>query len=328
MLSFSSRPAHNIDINRNLITFETVEDLREAAKTLAKAFGGGVVRCKNFFSFPKAKAAKNFHYRNVILSLLFAPNIGEGNPGPLTYGAMAARDQTKALWDDHLLRFPQNPNEPWTRWRMNAMHARRHLEREEFANLPVHFICEVQLGLRVYTDARGGAMHFLYKVVRAATPNQLYQDFKIPRKVDLTYDQMQLASKKAMAKTVRRKRKEKHSDNSLRSMWGKTLSDLLIRVATYGHSESIKMLFLNGKIPPKLLANHADTYGQTSLYKAAFHGHLDCCRLIVQAGGQLDKPSKDTGATPLAAAAQNGHYRWVVRARGGGGDAGCGVRNA
>ena len=71
------------------------------------------------------------------------------------------------------------------------------------------------------------------------------------------------------------------------------------------------MILSNGKLPSKVLLEQADKYGQTSLYKAAFYGHLEVCRLLVKGGAQLDKASNDTGATPLAAAAQNGHYRQV-----------------
>lgn len=85
-----------------------------------------------------------------MLNLLFAPK-------GLTYGTLARRAETKAKWDEHVARFPQNPNEPWERWRKNAMHARNHLQRPELANLPVRFICEVQLVLRPYKDARSGA---------------------------------------------------------------------------------------------------------------------------------------------------------------------------
>ena len=211
------RVACNIDINRNLVTFEKAEDLVEAAHELAKAFGGGVVRCKNYFSFSKERMEQNFHYRNFMINVLYSPTVGGENPGLLTFGALAARDKTKAMWNDHITRYPSNANEPWTRWRMNAMHARRHLEREDIAKSPVRFICEVQLGLRVYTDARSGSMHFLYKICRAATPTQLFQDFKIPRKVDMTYEEMQLEAQKAVATEVRRKRKEKDNDVSVHS---------------------------------------------------------------------------------------------------------------
>ena len=90
--------------------------------------------------------------------------------------------------------------------------------------------------------------------------------------------------------------------------WKTALSDLLIRCAAHGHVSSTKMILKNGRIEPTYLANRADHYGQASLYKAAFHGHLEVCRLLVKAGAEFDLASTDTGATPLAVASQNGHY--------------------
>ena len=156
-------------------------------------------------------------------------------------------------------------------------------------------------------------MHLLYKVVRAATPNQLYQDFKPVRKVDKTYDQMQGEAMKAVAEAVvgtsgNAKQTEKARSHA---EWESTLCDLFIRAAAHGHSKAVSVLLKNGKIPPVRLANFSDEHEQAALYKAAFHGHKSVVKVLVQAGAELDRASADTGATPLAAAAQNGHLSIV-----------------
>ena len=93
-------------------------------------------------------------------------------------------------------------------------------------------------------------MHLLYKVVRAATPNQLYQDFKPVRKVNLSYSQMQQEAQKAVAKAIVGKGKQ--GSQLGREEWSRTLCDLFIRAAAHGHAEAVSMLLKNGAIPPKV----------------------------------------------------------------------------
>ena len=64
------RPSHNIDINRSACTFEEPEDLLSFIKAIQDHphFGGHPVRSKNMFSFDEDRAAKQFHYRTVMIN--------------------------------------------------------------------------------------------------------------------------------------------------------------------------------------------------------------------------------------------------------------------
>ena len=95
-------------------------------------------------------------------------------------------------------------------------------------------------------------MHLLYKVVRAATPNQLYQDFKPVRKLAKTYEQMQQEAKRAVATAVFEKKKNVSNQRNHSKMWSRTLADLFIRVAAHGHAQAVSMLLQNGAIAPKV----------------------------------------------------------------------------
>ena len=105
------RPALNIDINRNCCTFDSKENLAKGAKALSKVFKG-FVRVKNMFAFSKSRAAMNFHYRTLMLSVLFEPGVA--------YGELAKRPDVKKKWDKYVEAPPENPVEPWCRWRRHA----------------------------------------------------------------------------------------------------------------------------------------------------------------------------------------------------------------
>ena len=51
-------------------------------------------------------------------------------------------------------------------------------------------------------------------------------------------------------------------------------------------------------------------YGETCLMTAAYHGHLDICRLLIDKGAQLEAENSH-GGTPLHCAAVRGHVEIV-----------------
>ena len=61
------------------------------------------------------RAAQQLHYRTLMLNWVFAPGC--------TYGELAARAETQALWSAYLEAPPGDPNEPWGRWRSDAQRA-------------------------------------------------------------------------------------------------------------------------------------------------------------------------------------------------------------
>ena len=70
------------------------------------------------------------------------------------------------------------------------------------SELPVRFICETQLILRVYLEGRK-KMHLLYKVIRADNATNLALDFKAPRAdKGATYESAQSAAELAVPSTT------------------------------------------------------------------------------------------------------------------------------
>eukprot|EP00939_MAST-03C_sp_MAST-3C-sp1_P004040 g4040.t1 len=160
------RPALNVDINRNCAIFETAEDLADAARSLCKAFGGSA-RIKNMFKYNERLAASKFHYRALMLNLVYDAGIN--------YAELAKR--ASGLWSTYVSAPPDNPSVPWGLWREEAVQAVRHLKHPEIKKWRVKLICEVQLVLRPYFAARQ-MMHLFYKVVRASDDKHLYHDFR------------------------------------------------------------------------------------------------------------------------------------------------------
>ena len=89
---------------------------------------------------------------------------------------MDSGSPTAAAWRRYVERRPDNPHVPWEHWRRQAGEALAHLCSEDVAALPVRMVCEVQLVLETYMQARL-KMHMLYKVVRASDCEALWKDF-------------------------------------------------------------------------------------------------------------------------------------------------------
>ena len=83
----------------------------------------------------------------------------ELGPAPATFGELAS--SAREVWDQYYEARP-DPTEPWGRWRAHAARALEHLRSEAVADVPLRFVCETQLILRVYLEGRK-KMHLLYK---------------------------------------------------------------------------------------------------------------------------------------------------------------------
>uniref|UniRef100_A0A7S2W0T9 Uncharacterized protein n=1 Tax=Rhizochromulina marina TaxID=1034831 RepID=A0A7S2W0T9_9STRA len=144
LLELSPRTMMNIDIVRNALTFDTVEDLTGAVGQLRQTLGDPV-RVKNMFAFHKQRAEAQFHYRTLMINWLY--------DAQCTFRDLVERPQNVELLDTFKEAAPWNPNEPWCRWRRHA-----------------HLAVEILKGRQ--------KMHLLYKVYRASDETQLYLDFK------------------------------------------------------------------------------------------------------------------------------------------------------
>ena len=167
------RPALNIDVNRNCLTFDTPEELLAAAQALCSHPRLGAVRIKNGFAMSGAEAKKAFHYRTLMLNMLFDTGV--------TFGELAADPRVRDVWDTYVEAPPSNPAQPWDTWRNQARAAVAHLRSPAMAGRPVKLIVESQLLLREYKIGRD-EMHLLYKVVRSDTDKALFKQFAGSRK--------------------------------------------------------------------------------------------------------------------------------------------------
>ena len=124
------RPAHNIDIVRCCVTFDSPASLRKGARALSKAFSfgasnksSGVGRIKNGFALQHAEAAQSFHYRSFMMNILV--DFG------LTFRELLQEPNSKFFLQQYINAAPDNPKEPWGRWQRHAMAAVNHLTSEE-----------------------------------------------------------------------------------------------------------------------------------------------------------------------------------------------------
>ena len=167
------RPAHNIDILRCCVTFEDVASMRkgiEGLVALARKGCGGVGRVKNGFALSDAEAAKSFHYRSWMMNMVV--DFGQ------TFGEMLSKEKAAGLLDKYLRAPPENPDEPWGRWRRDAQAAAEALRSGEMSRRPAVMVCEVQVLLKPYLEARR-EMHLLYKIARAASDEHLATQFAV-----------------------------------------------------------------------------------------------------------------------------------------------------
>ena len=144
--------ALNVDINRNCCYFETprswkrlqgsfvrrlVVSVRARSARISLSFSWsqhtntthtttpGVARYKNMFSYNSRAAASKFHYRALMLNLVFDSG--------LTYRQLCKN--SKKLWDEYVQAPPDNPSVNWGRWKEEASLAREHLSSVDFAKV-------------------------------------------------------------------------------------------------------------------------------------------------------------------------------------------------
>lgn len=103
--------------------------------------GDGAVVKRNHFGIAcgagaRSQAGENFHYRSLMLNLVYEP--GD------TYAQWSNRADVRRLLEAYVEAPPENPKEPWGRWREHARLAVAHLQSPIMAGKPVRLICEVQ----------------------------------------------------------------------------------------------------------------------------------------------------------------------------------------
>lgn len=84
------------------------------------------------------------------------------------------------------------------------------------------------------------------------------------------------------------------------------VTEQLIIAANDGDLKSLESLLVNGAD----MNDVDDEFGRTALHFAAFNGHLDCIKLLIEKGCAIDAKDKD-GSTPLQRAASNNCFDCV-----------------
>ena len=89
-------------------------------------------------------------------------------------------------------------------------------------------------------------------------------------------------------------------------------ADAIYIAARYGHVNIIEQLMENANF--ELIANRPTFRGRTALLTAAFHGHIQVCKLLYDGGANLNHQD-DNKCTALIYAANEGHFdvvKWLI----------------
>lgn len=283
---------HNIDLVRCAATFDNVDDMKSMLVDLEDTFGSPA-RDKNMFAYSDAEAAENLHYRTFMRNIIFAP-------AGLTFGKLAT--DNRVSWEQYLEGPPEDPNEPWSRFRQDAQRAIEFLRSEEIAGRPVRLVCEVQCLLQKYLEGRL-AMHVLYKVVRAPDERALYTDWRKRKGASMEGVTWTGVQESALATVRRWVDDEQHG---IDEPWGDGGMTMLLSKAHKGHIWAVKWL-LSKQASIDLAADD----GATPLYLAAEKGHLDVVQVLVSQRARVDKPTTSSRATPLSEASSRGDINVV-----------------
>ena len=268
------RPALNIDILRCCVTFDDVRSMRdgvEALVALARKGRGGVGRVKNGFALNEEDAAKSFHYRSWMMNMVI--DFGQ------TFGEMVSCEKAAGLVEKYLSAPPENPNEPWGRWRRDARAAADALRSVEMSQQPVVMVCEVQVLLAPYLEARR-EMHLLYKIVRAASEAHL---------------QTQFAVQKGRAEDATWSSEEQRALEEVRENLGKRWEGTLYSACFNGFPKAVEAALQVDWVDP----NWTTEDGRTPLYSASWNGHVDVVRMLLSTDGILVNEADEDGRTPL-----------------------------
>ena len=318
------RPAHNIDILRCCVTFPDVSSMRGGIKALvalARKGTGGVGRVKNGFALSEEDAAKSFHYRCWMMNMVV--DFGQ------TLGEMLATPESAELMDKYVNAPPENMGHSWGSWRRDALAALEALRSEEVSKRRAVMVCEVQVLLDPYLEARK-EMHLLYKIVRAVSDEHLMMEFAVQTQ---RWDSASwFAAEQCQVDEAKRETLEysceyalfnacydgfvKAVEIALKVDWVDVNQAVqerggctpLLIACQCGHVDAVRMLLsTNG-----LDVNQADEDGCAPLYVACRNDRLRVVRLMLSKDGVDVNQATGDGSTPLWIACERGHVD-VVR---------------
>lgn len=278
------RPALNIDCVRCCATFEQPQALIACIESLKEKFK--VIRVKNGFALDEAAAAQGYHYRSLMLNLLYEPGI--------TYGQLAqeAQGDVRSMWPGYNILMPENHLVAWSTWRVQLLRAFEHLQGPALKDKPVRVVCEVQLLLKPYLSARK-QMHFLYKVARSTSGDSLKQQFK--KNFRLFFDAIKDSPK---PNQVLWTYVQEWGVEVAKAAKADQVNQSLCNAIKHSQEEAVKLLLAR----PEVDVNAGNA---SPLYLAVFHGNTPCLRLLL-AHKDIDVNAKlSTGDSILPIAVLN-----------------------
>ena len=248
----------NIDIVRCLASAPDTAAARLAVSAISDAFGG-ITYIKALPGLEGPAAAERFHLLPVMLTVLFEPG--------MTVGALARRPATAAAWN--LLRTQRPGQESTEQWQADHDVARQMLLSAACSSLNVVMHCEVQLLTQDAVHIRH-QMHELYKIFRAETPKQLFNDVITPR--------------------------------------GERPNVGFVVAARDGRVETVRQMLLDTRGGGTLDVNQCGKNGGTALFEACKNGHVSIVHQLLMAEGiDANKTEAQERATPLMKACSKGH---------------------
>ena len=334
------RPSYNNDINRCLVTFETVSDLEQGIPLLATVFDGGYNKFNNGMGWSPEEAAEKHHLRLILGTGRFLET------GFETIGDYRRDPGAQKLWEDYCLQQKVPPNIGRRTWQ-RCVHQAMQWVRELPDKWPVWMNCEVQMLLRPYTLIRR-RMHELYKVSRSATDLCLYNEYARLQEEEALKRQhgqdgstpLKLACRDgdvaAVGQLLSQDGLQEHVDSAflVACDYGQehcatalldrsaTLMEGLIRCV---HPKSDFALTVNGHsgCVESLLTAKADTEkaasdGSSAVHLASQNGHSRVLQLLIAAKTDIARPCITDGSTPIMMATNNDHLSAVnmlVRAK-------------
>ena len=164
------RPAHNLDVIRCLVMFESAGDMRRAFDAVPHAFTGTTYsKFKNGMSLSEKEVEEAYYLRLVLGSGKFEFS------GHQTIGELRSDPEVQKVWRRYVDTSTVPPFVSPQKWHQQATLAQSWLN-DLPKDTPVYVHGEVQMVLRRYKLTRD-RMHESYKIIRAVDPAALNQDY-------------------------------------------------------------------------------------------------------------------------------------------------------
>jgi hypothetical protein len=306
------RPAANIDILRAAVAVPTPQALAAAAQFVSShASVAGVSRIKNGLGLDSEAAARQYHYRAVLVNFPFAP------PG-LTYGSLLGEELATRVLRDYRAK-PDTDTQPWARWQNDVSRAIAHLRSDPLRDVQVAMICEMQFMLTRYLEGRKQS-HLPYKVVRADDQLALWQDFRKDRGRLGSTLELDLAARLKLFEVASsgspppppppKEEEEEEEEGKAAPEAAATLRSGVVGYSAGEGDLDLLTCGLDAGISPNETAQGNGR--ATPLILACQNNHADVVRKLCQADGIDFSLARADGFTALDAAACGGHEECVL----------------